>query len=318
MSEHTIEATVATRQQQGDGIIVLELAPVDGAFPPFEPGAHVNVLIGPGLVRQYSLCGDPARTDRYRLGILFDPASRGGSSAIHHRFHVGERLQIGAPRNNFPLAQDAAVSTLIGGGIGITPLLAMAHHLDASGRCFTLHYCTRSPGKAAFLQELAEAPYCGRVQLHFDDGAPEQRLDLSRDLSPPDAGSHLYVCGPAGFMDWVIGGARARRYPEDRIHREYFGAAADMVGDSFDVVLAKSGRTVPVASGQSIVAALKGIGMRVEVSCEQGVCGTCLCDVLEGVPDHRDSYLTDEEKAANAQMTLCCSRARTPQLVLDL
>lgn len=319
MSDQSLEVEIVGRYEQADGIIVLELERVGGEpLPQFEPGAHVDVTIAPGLVRQYSLCGDPARTDRYRLGILLDPASRGGSAAIHQRFHAGERIRISAPRNNFPLAHEAPASVLIGGGIGITPLLAMAHHLQVAGKVFGLHYCARSCSKAAFLDELTAAPYRDAVHLHFDDGPAEQRLVPERDLPPPEAGAHLYVCGPTGFMDWVIACASARSYTQDRIHREYFGAPVDTSGDAFEVVLAKTGRTVPVAAGQSIVQALKGVGVLIEVSCEQGVCGTCLCDVLEGVPDHRDSYLSDEEKAGNDQMLLCCSRARTRQLVLDL
>lgn len=319
MPDQWLDVQVAGRHEQADGIIVLDLLPLDGeALPPFEAGAHVDVQVGPDLTRQYSLCSDPAHRDRYRLGILRDPATRGGSAAAHERFHVGERIRIGLPRNNFPLAADAGASVLVGGGIGITPLIAMAHHLDASKRDFALHYCTRTRGKAAFLDELAGAPYVGNVRLHFDDGPAEQRFDPARDLPPPGSGAHLYVCGPTGFMDWVIGAARAQGYPEARIHKEYFTAEVDTSGGGFEVVLAKTGRTVPVAAGQSIVEALKGVGVRVEVSCEQGVCGTCLCEVLEGVPDHRDSYLTDEEHEANDQMTLCCSRALTPQLVLDL
>ncbi|MBN8875427.1 MAG: oxidoreductase [Rhodospirillales bacterium] len=319
MSDAVLDVQIVRRQVQADGIIVLELVAADGgALPRFEPGAHVDVLVGPDLVRQYSLCSDPARTDRYRLGILLDPASRGGSAAIHAGFREGDRIRIGVPRNNFPLAAGNATSVLLGGGIGITPLLAMAHHLDAAGRPFALHYCARSRGKAAFLEELAAAPYARHVTLHFDDEAAAQRLDPARDLPDPAGGAHLYICGPTGFMDWLIAAARTRGYPEDRIHREYFGAEVDLSGDAFEVVLAGSGRTVPVAAGQSIVAALKAVGVQVAVSCEEGVCGTCICTVLEGVPDHRDSYLTEEEHAANDQMALCCSRAKTPKLVLDL
>ena len=319
MSDKLIQVEVAGRRQAADDIIVLDLVPVDGTpLPPFEPGAHVDVEVGSDLLRQYSLCGDPQRTDRYRLGILLDPASRGGSSGIHGRFHVGERIRIGRPRNNFPLAKDAASTVLLGGGIGVTPLLAMAHHLHATGLAFTLHYCARSRSKAAFLEELAAAPYAASVRLHFDDGDPAQRLDPAHDFPMPSSGAHLYVCGPTGFMDWVIGSATKLGFPDSQVHKEYFGAEVDTTGDAFEVVLSRSGTAVHVAAGQSIVSALKTIGVRVEVSCEQGVCGTCLCDVLEGIPDHRDSYLTDDEKAGNDQMMLCCSRARTPQLVLDL
>lgn len=316
--EPMFDVRIADRRQAADGIIVLELVALDGApLPPFEPGAHVDVEVAPDLIRQYSLCGDPARRDRYRLGILLDPGSRGGSTAIHRRFHVGEQVRIGLPRNNFPLATDAG-AVLVGGGIGITPLLAMAHQLQALGLPFTLHYCARTRAKAAFLDELAAAPYAASVRLHFDDGDPAQRLDPARDFPPASGGAHLYVCGPTGFMAWVLGAAATLGFPDGRVHKEYFGAEVDTSGGAFEVVLQKSGRVVPVSAGQSIVAALGGVGIRVDVSCEQGVCGTCLCTVLDGIPDHRDSYLTDEEKAENDQMTLCCSRARSPQLVLDL
>ena len=317
MANDMLRVAIAARHQAAEDIVVLDLVPVDGAaLPPFEPGAHVDVEVAPDILRQYSLCGDPSRLDRYRLGILLDPASRGGSTAIHDRFQVGARIRIGHPRNNFPLAQNAASTVLLGGGIGITPLLAMAHHLHATGLPFALHYCARSRAKAAFLDELAAAPYAASVQVHFDDG--DRRFDPARDLPPAAAGAHLYVCGPGGFMDWVIAAAAKLGYPGDQVHTEYFTAQTDTSGAAFEVMLSRSGQTVQVAAGQSIVAALKAVGVTVEVSCEQGVCGTCLCDVLEGVPDHRDSYLTDDEKAGNDQMTLCCSRAKTPRLVLDL
>ncbi len=319
MPDEMLQVEIAGRRQAADDIILLDLVPTDGGtLPAFEPGAHVDVEVGPGVVRQYSLCGDPSRTDRYRLGILLDAASRGGSAAIHRSFRMGERIRIGRPRNNFPLADGTDGTVLLGGGIGITPLLAMAHHLHAVGLPFTLHYCARSRGRAAFLDELAAAPYAGSVRLHLDDEDPAQRLDPARDLPPAGSGAHLYVCGPTGFMDWVIASAGRLGFPDGQVHKEYFGAEVDATGDAFEVELSRSGRVVPVAAGQSIVAALRTVGVRVEVSCEQGVCGTCLCDVLEGTPDHRDSYLTDDERAGNDQMMLCCSRARTPRLVLDL
>jgi vanillate O-demethylase ferredoxin subunit len=308
---------IARREEQGQGVVVLDLVSPDGsALPPFEAGAHVDLQLGPGLVRQYSLCGDPADRSRYRLGILREPASRGGSDAVFQRLHPGELVRLSLPRNLFPLTAGAAHSVLLGGGIGITPLLAMAQHLHATAQRFDLHYCVRSRAHAAFLAELEAAPF--PVQLHTDDGPAEQRLQPGRDLPPPERGTHLYLCGPAGFMDWLTAAARERGYPEAQIHREYFKSEIDSAGDAFEIVLARSGRLVVVPGGTSIVEALAGIGVRVEVSCEQGVCGTCLTDVLEGVPDHRDSFLTDEERASNQIMTLCCSRAKSPRLTLDL
>ncbi|MCQ4159888.1 PDR/VanB family oxidoreductase [Roseomonas sp. GC11] len=319
MTEQTLNVLIARREEQAEGIVVLDLVAPDGTpLPAFEAGAHLDVHVGPGLVRQYSLCGSPADTARYRLGILLDPASRGGSAAIHRAFHAGRQVTVSRPRNNFPLSAGAAHSVLIGGGIGVTPILAMAHHLERAGQSFSVHYCARERGKAAFLKELAEAPYHARVHLHFDDEAEAQRFIPARDLPEPAPGTHLYVCGPAGFMDWVIAEAGKAGHAATNIHREYFKAEADMAGGAFEVVLSASGRTVPVPAGSSIVQALAGAGVKIALSCEQGVCGTCLCTVLEGIPDHRDVYLTEEEKAANDQILLCCSRAKTPRLVLDL
>lgn len=169
-----------------------------------------------------------------------------------------------------------------------------------------------------FLDELAEAPFRDRVALHLDDGPAGQRLDLPVLLGDSPAGTHLYVCGPAGFMDWAIGEATRLGLPADRIHREYFQLEAATGGDAFEVVANRSGKRVRVEEDETIVQALGRIGIKVQMSCEQGVCGTCLCTVLEGTPDHRDVFLTDEEKADNDQIPLCCSRARTGTLVLDI
>ena len=319
MSDPTINLVIARRDHQADGIVVLDLVAPDGhALAPFEPGAHVDVHLGPGLVRQYSLCGAPSDRTRYRLGILLAPESRGGSREIHNGFRVGQQIRIGPPTNLFPLAPEARRSILVGGGIGITPLLAMAYHLDSTGQSFALHYCARDRHKAAFLDELETPSLRASTLLHFDDGDSAQRFDPTRDLLPVEPGTHIYICGPTGFMDWVIAAATELGYPDAQIHREYFGAEIDSAGDAFEVVLDRTKRTIAVPSGMTIVQALQDAGITVEVSCEQGICGTCLCQVLDGVPDHRDGYLTEEERVTNDQMLLCCSRAKTPRLVLDL
>lgn len=318
-TQDTLTLTVARRRVEGNGVLLLDLIDRTGnPLPPFEAGAHVDLHLAPGLVRQYSLCGDPADRNRYRLGILRDPASRGGSVAAHDRLQEGTEVAVGLPRNLFPLAADATHSILIGGGIGITPMIAMAHALAAAGSGFELHYCGRSRDACAFLGELAEAAFRDRTALHLDDGPDGQRLDLPALLGSAPAGTHLYVCGPAGFMDWVIGEATRLGLPAERIHREYFQAAAVTGGSGFEVVAKRSGKTVRVAEDETIVQALGRIGIKVQMSCEQGVCGTCLCTVLEGTPDHRDVFLTDEEKADNDQILLCCSRARSDTLVLDI
>ncbi len=319
MTDQTLELRIARREQQAHGIVVFDLVAPDGrALPPFGAGAHVDVHVAPGLVRQYSLCGSPSDTGRYRLGILLDPASRGGSTAIHAGFAEGGTVRVGLPRNQFPLDASAPCSVLIGGGIGVTPVLSMAHQLSESGRDFTLHYCARERDRAAFLPELDATSFRDHVRTHFDDGPAAQRLDPARDLPPPDTGAHLYVCGPTGFMDWVIAEAMGLGYPEARVHREYFTAEVDAGGAGFEVEVASSGQVVAVPDGTTIVQALATLGIKVEVSCEQGICGTCLCTVLDGIPEHRDTYLTDDEKAGNDQVLLCCSRSKSPRLLLDL
>ncbi len=318
MKDAVLQVRVHKAQPQGAGVLVLDLHSVDGqALPAFDAGAHVDVHLRAGLVRQYSLCGDPGDRTRYRLGVLRDPASRGGSEAVHATLREGAVVTIGMPRNLFPLVRTAGRSLLLGGGIGITPMIAMAYALYAQGAAFELHYCGRSRLHAAFLEELAQAPFARHVRTHFDD-EPDSKLDLAAVLGAPAPDSHVYTCGPSGFMAWVIEGAKAAGYAESRVHREYFQADVDSAGDAFEVHAARSGKTLQVQAGQSIVQALASVGIAVEVSCEQGVCGTCVCDVLEGEPDHRDVYLTEDERAANDQMLLCCSRSRSGRLVLDI
>lgn len=320
MTSETIDVVVRRREMQGPSVVVLDLAPAPGqSLPAFEAGAHVDLHLGDGLVRQYSLCGDPADASCYRLGVLRDPASRGGSEAVHQRLTEGTALRISAPRNHFPLTMDARHSILVGGGIGVTPMIAMAHALHRAGRSFELHYCARSRARTGFLEELARSPFADRVRYHFSELGEDQRIDAAALVAAAGAaGTHLYVCGPGGFMDAVGAAASAAGLAPDRIHREYFNAEVDTSGAGFEVVAAASGKSVRVAEGQTIVAALKGIGIQVDVSCEEGVCGTCVCTVLEGECDHRDVYLTDEEKAENDQIMTCCSRAKSPRLVLDI
>ena len=238
---------------------------------------------------------------------------------MHDAVREGDLLTISEPRNHFPLVH-ARRTVLLAGGIGITPLLCMAQRLDAIGADFELHYCTRSPERTAFRDEILAAPFAPRVRFHFDDGAPEQRLDLPAALGPHDAGAHVYVCGPAGFIQYVTQAAQGLGFASGQIHLEYFGAAPqDTGGDQpFEVKIASSGQVIAVAAGQTVVQALAAHGVEVLTSCEQGVCGTCITRVLEGECDHRDLYFTDEEKARHDQFTPCCSRAKSPLLVLDL
>lgn len=317
MSETLLKVVVRKRENHNDGVVALELASLNGeALPAFEAGAHIDVHLDDDLIRQYSLCNDPADTSAYRLGILKDPNSRGGSVAAHLNLQEGTELSIGVPRNHFPLEASAKRSILIGGGIGITPMIAMAYSLKAEDKAFELHYCSRSPETSGFLDELASCSFSDNVNLHFDSN--DQRLDLETVLKDADADTHLYVCGPNGFMEWVISTAKNLGMADKNVHKEFFNVEVETGGTSFEVVAEQSGITVQVGENESIADALKAAGVKVKVSCEQGTCGTCLCDVIEGTPEHRDVYLTEEEKEDNDQITLCCSRSQTPRLVLDI
>ena len=316
-----LRVRVACKLNEGLDIATFELANVeDRALPAFSAGSHIDVHLPNGLTRQYSLCNNPNESHRYLIGVLRDPASRGGSQAMHDEVNEGHVLHISSPKNHFPLAPEAAHSVLLAGGIGVTPILCMAERLASTGASFEMHYCTRSPERTAFRKRIAASSFASKVQFHFDDGLPEQKLQLQELLAPIAPGTHLYVCGPQGFMDWLLGSARSAGWSETQVHSEFFGAdVAKSENDaSFEVKLASSGKVVTVAKDQTVVQALAAIGLEIATSCEQGVCGTCLTRVLEGEPDHRDKYLTPEEQAANSQFTPCCSRSKSLQLVLDL
>lgn len=320
-SASTLSVRVARKAQEATDICTFELVEVDGsALPSFSAGSHVDVHLPDGLTRQYSLCNDPSETHRYLIAVLRDPASRGGSKALHAQVQEGQVLQISAPKNHFGLAHDARRSLLLAGGIGVTPILCMAERLAMTGADFAMHYCTRSRERAAFLRRITASRYAPQVQFHFDDGVADQKLDLAALLTDPQAGVHLYVCGPKGFMDAVLATARTQGWPESQLHYEFFGAevAKSDHDAGFEIQLASSGRVIAVAKDQTVTQALSAAGVEVQTACEQGVCGTCLTRVLSGVPDHKDQYLTPEEQAANDQFTPCCSRAKTARLVLDL
>ena len=320
-SASTLSVRVARKAVEALDICTFELVDVNGGpLPPFAAGSHVDVQLPGGITRQYSLCNDPKETHRYLIGVLRDPASRGGSKAMHEQVQEGQVLQISTPRNHFPLAHDAKRSLLLAGGIGVTPILCMAERLAITGADFEMHYCTRSADRMAFRTRIASSEFASKVKFHFDDGAAEQKLDLAALLAVPQPGLHLYVCGPKGFMDAVLKTARDKGWPEAQLHYEFFGAevAKSDSDASFEIKLASSGRIVMVPKDKTVTKALAEAGVEIMMSCEQGVCGTCLTRVLEGVPDHKDSYLTPEEQAANDQFLPCCSRSKTPLLVLDL
>jgi vanillate O-demethylase ferredoxin subunit len=316
----TLSVRVLRRQPEATDIISLELgASGGGLLPEFSAGSHIDIHIKPGLIRQYSLCNDPQERSRYVIGVLRDPASRGGSVAIHDEIREGDLLTISAPRNHFPLVR-ARRSLLLAGGIGITPLLCMAEQLAQIHADFELHYCARSTDRAAFRKRIAASEFASRVQYHYDDGAAEQLLDLEYLLDVPDNSCHIYVCGPTGFIDHVCNAATTAGWRAANVHYEYFGAPApDTSGDTaFDVEIASTGEVVNIPAGQSVADVLKRFSVDIDVACERGICGTCVTGILEGTPEHRDHYLSADDRARGDLFTPCCSRAKTPLLVLDL
>lgn len=319
MADCLIEVIVSSKSFETEAIALFELVAADGAaLPPFDAGAHIDVHIPGGVVRQYSLCNDPSETHRYLIGVLNDPNSRGGSLAMHEQLNEGDTVTISEPRNLFPLSSTAAHHVLMAGGIGVTPILGMAEAL-AGNSSFEFHYCTRSEDLTAFRSRLAESTFADNVYHHFDDGAPEQKFDAAVQLATPVNGTHLYVCGPTGFMDWVLNTARDAGWREEQLHYEFFSAEIDNEGnEGFEVEIKSSGLVVNVPDDKTVVAALGEHGVEIEMSCEQGVCGTCLTGVLEGLPDHKDMYLMPKEHEANDQFMPCCSRSLSPRLVLDL
>lgn len=324
MSETTLmDVRVRARRDEAEGICSFELEALDGQpLPQFDAGAHIDVHVRGGVVRQYSLCGDPQERRHWRIGVLRDPASRGGSAGMHEAVPVGTLLRVSAPRNLFGLI-DAPHSLLVAGGIGVTPILSMAQQLHREGKTFELHYCARSPARMAFRDEIASATFADRARFYFDDdGRGAAGFDAAATLKAAPAGAHLYVCGPNGFMAHVLDAARAAGWPEERLHREHFAAstgAQDRTGDRpFVLRLARSGATLEVPADRSALQVLLDHGIGLNFSCESGVCGSCITPLLEGLPEHRDTCLLDSERADNRLFTPCCSRARTPELVLDL
>ncbi|MCI0916288.1 oxidoreductase [Pseudomonas stutzeri] len=316
-----LQVLVSRRIPVADGICSFELQAVDGTdLPPFTAGAHIDVQTPAGATRQYSLCNHPEERHRYLIGVLKDPQSRGGSQAMHEQVEQGQTLTISEPRNLFQLAADGKKHLLFAGGIGITPMLAMAYELSQRGVDFELHYSFRNKTNAAFLDVLAEAPFAHHVTL-YDNGAPPAAiLDAPAVLAAPAPGVHLYVCGPLGYMDYVLSSAASQGWPAERTHREFFAAApVEHEGDQpFEVELATSGQVLHIPADRSVFEVLDGAGIEIETSCEQGICGACITRVLQGTPDHRDQFMTDKEHAVNDRFTPCCSRAKTPRLVLDL
>ncbi len=312
MSEPRTAVRIDRRRELAAGVVGLDLVPVrQASLAAWEPGAHIDLHLPGGLVRQYSLCGDPADRDRWRVAVLREPEGRGGSACVHDKLAVGDELAVTGPRNHFPLV-DADEYLFVAGGIGITPILPMLAAAERAGRRWRLVYGGRTGESMAFRDELTR--YGDRVLLRPQD--EYGLLDLDAALGAAAVAAAVYCCGPEPLLRAV-----EQRRAAELVHVERFApmereqAVADR---EFEVELASSGEVVPVPVGCSVLAALAMAGREVLSSCREGTCGTCETGVLAGVPDHRDSVLNRAERAAADVMMICVSRAVTPRLVLDL
>ena len=317
MTNELLTVKVAKKEHLAHDIVTFELVSITGeALPAFTAGSHIDVHLPDGITRQYSLWNAPSETNRYCLGVLKDPDSRGGSTAIHDVIEQGATIKISHPRNHFHLNETATRYFLLAGGIGITPLLSMAQRLQGLGKDFELHYCSRSEERTAFIEFISQSEFKDKVHYHFDDGEEAQKLNIPELLEQQPDGANLYVCGPQGFMDAVIDAAGD--WQPTAIHREYFGVSESHENDaSFKVMINSTGQVIDIPEDSSITETLEQHGINIPVSCEQGVCGTCMTTVIEGEIDHQDFYLTDPEKDAGDVILPCCSRAKGT-LVLDL
>ena len=313
----TLRVRVARRWATGVDVVGLELEALSGPLPTFQPGAHIDLHLPNGLVRQYSITNGPGEQASYVIGVKREAASRGGSSSIHEVLRVGDVVAISEPRNNFPLRRDATHTVLVAGGIGVTPLLAMARALARQRLSYELHVFARSALHLPFAPELAALGDAVTPQLGLDAaGTGEVVTALA---ASPGFARHLYICGPGPMLELTRQAAAAAGWADDTVHFEYFRNDRP-INDStgFTVDLARSALTLEVPPGRSLLEILRENGVAAPSSCEQGACGTCLTRVLDGEPDHQDVYLNDSEKRSNRVMLTCVSRARSPRLVLDI
>lgn len=287
------------------------------SLPAVDPGAHVDLYLGNGAIRQYSICNHPQASGTYRIGVLREPQGRGGSQWLHSELKIGDVLQISPARNLFGLSANRRPKLLIAGGIGITPILSMAYGLSQRDIPFQLHYCTKSESTTPFKSEIDSADFNGSVAMHYSQSG---RLNLNTLLELTAKEAEIYVCGPQALLEDVQTAAAAKGWASDDIHFEYFAAdvATSDSDTAFEIEIKSTGQTIHIPADSSVIKELEKNGIALQKSCEQGVCGSCVTSILEGEPDHRDHFLTQTERSANDKFTPCCSRSKSARLVLDI
>ncbi len=313
-----IGAVVSNVEKMSDGVTKYEFSMPDGSpMPLVDAGAHIDVVVAPEFLRQYSLSGDPSDRSKFQIAVLREDEGRGGSKLMHRIFQTGRRVHISKPINHFPLIEDASFSYLMGGGIGITPMIAMAHRLHAIGAEFAVHYSMSTRKSAGFLTDLAQVPWADKVHLHIS--SENTRCDLPSTLKMA-AGAHVYTCGPEVYMNAVMDAAEANGFPEECRHLEFFSVPEqpDYENHDFTLKLAKSGKTIHVSADEAPTDALLKAGVYVDVKCSDGLCGVCKCKVLSGEVEHRDFVLSNKDR--ESAMILCQSRAAAPdgEVEIDL
>ena len=320
MTESTMQVRVKRISYEAENINSYELVTATGGdLAPFAAGSHIDLHLPNGMIRSYSLVNDQRERSRYVIAVNKDAVGRGGSRFIHDTIRAGDIIQISRPRNSFALQEDASHSILIAGGIGITPLLSMVRRLEALGRKWKLFYAARTRCAAAFLDELnaLQPDIRSNLYIDLDDERSGRLFDLGAIVGNAPVDAHLYCCGPVPMLEAFEAAAADR--PPHHVHVEYFKAKEKPAAEGgFEVTLARSNRTLKVQPGKTILDALLDAGIAVNYSCAEGVCGTCETLVLDGVPDHRDLFLSKEEHATNKSMMICCSGAKSPTLLLDI
>ncbi|TFW31789.1 PDR/VanB family oxidoreductase [Massilia horti] len=314
----TLRVRVNRIERLADGIKRFTLKRSDGLdLPAFESGSHVVVHLDGGRIRNaYSLTSELGNLGHYQICVRREEASRGGSRLMHETLREGDELQIGLPANLFGLHPGEGKHVLIAGGIGITPFMTHIQALARRNASFELHYCFRNRGAAACLDTLSGL--LGPDQLHLYESDEGTLLDVATLIAAQPGDAHVYVCGPQPLNDAVVAAARSAGWDSARIHYEQFRNEVDATGGAFDVTLSKSGMTLHVGPDDTLLRVIEKAGIKVDCMCREGICGTCETAIIDGLADHRDNYLSDDEKAAQKTIMLCVSRCLGPRLVLDL
>lgn len=316
-----LKAIVEQREDVAQGVRSFALRPTSDspAFTEASAGSHVDLFLARDLVRSYSLYRPTDKGGLYRIAVALEPQGRGGSSHIFANVKLGDEIEISAPKNHFPLAEDASNTVMVAGGIGVTPLMAMATRLATLGRAWTIHYSARTRQSAAFVEELKELAHAsaGRVFFSFGDDPDRRRIDLQQIFSQAPQGTHFYCCGPKRMIEAFV--AAGEQQPSEFVHVEHFEGVTPTGSDqSFTVRLARSDKVLTVPAGSTILEIVEQAGIAVAHACKEGVCAACEVRVIQGIPDHRDLVLSKKERAQNQSMMICCSGSVSAELVIDL